>query len=438
MQTQLGLSERGQRVAESRIAGLMQRALEQPGLISLAAGFVDQVSLPVEATRSAALAALDEPEAARAALQYGPTAGNAVLREQLVEYVTRQDAAARSAAPAAAELAVRPALRSDQLVVTAGSNQILQLTAEALFDPGDIVLCDSPTYFVFTSLVQGLGARSVGIATDEHGMRVDALEQELERAAQTGELPRVKAIYVQSYFDNPRGVSLALERRAALIALAERYSRAQRIYVIEDAAYRQLRYRGPDLPSLASCDATGESVIYAGTFSKSFSPGLRLGFGIFPSALARVVLALKGNYDFGSPHLNQCLLSSALARGLYEPHVELLRAAYARKAEAMLRALDREVAPLGFAHYARPNGGLYVWLELPPELPTGPDSRLFARACELGVLYVPGEYCFPQSSQAVGRARSSMRLSFGVQSEERIALGISQLGRAIREQVAAR
>ncbi|MEY4580555.1 MAG: hypothetical protein RL701_5258 [Pseudomonadota bacterium] len=408
---------------------MMKRALENPELISLAAGFVDQASLPVEATRSALLHTLADPDAARAALQYGSTGGSLELRKQLIEHVYNQDRAAAGGA-----LAYRPA--EDQVVLTAGSNQILMLLAEALLDPGDCILCDAPTYFVFTSMVQSVGGRCVGVAADEHGMRIDALEAELASYAARGELARIKAIYVMSYFDNPRGVSLAPERRAALVALAERYSRTHRIYVIEDAAYRELRYEGDDQLSLMAHDRGHQSVIYAGTFSKSFAPGLRVGFGMFPRELTRVVLALKANLDFGSPHLNQSLLSNALRHGLYEPHVQRLRALYARKAACMLAAMAAEIAPLAGCHYPHPKGGLYVWLELPPQVATGPDTVLFARACELGVLYVPGEYCFPEGSGETNpRARSSMRLSFGVQSEERIQAGIRNLAQAIREQL---
>jgi 2-aminoadipate transaminase len=405
----------------------MQQALENPELISLAAGFVDQQSLPAGATQTAAVALLSDPLLARAALQYGSTSGDTQLREQLLARLLGQDAADLMGPPAQQPGA---APKLEQVVLTAGSNQLLALLADALLDPGDCVLCDAPSYFVFTGLVEGMGARCVGIPTDAHGMRIDALEDTLEQAAAAGTLARIKAIYVVSYFDNPRGVSLARERRAALVALAQRYSRSQRIYVIEDAAYRELRFSAADQASVRAYDASGESVIYAGTFSKSFSPGLRVGYGVLPPALVPVMSALKGNFDFGSPHFNQCLLSQALRLGLYEPHVAALRALYAHKAASMLQALDEHIAPLGVCSYERPDGGLYVWLTLPPRIDTGAGSQLFARARALGVLYVPGEYCFPA---APNRRSSSMRLSFGVQTEARIHAGIEKLGTAIRD-----
>src|SRR6185312_15875287 len=221
------LSARARWAAHAPISVLMQQALENPDLISLAAGFVDPHSLPAAAASSAAASLLSDPSRARVALQYGPTCGDTRLREQILERLLAQDA---SSTPA-------PAL--DQVILTAGSNQLLSLLVDALLDPGDAVLCDAPSYFVFTGLVQAAGARCIGVASDAHGMRIDSLEQALEQHAAAGTLSRIKAIYVVSYYDNPRGISLARERRAALVALAQRYSRHHRIYVIEDAAYRE-------------------------------------------------------------------------------------------------------------------------------------------------------------------------------------------------------
>jgi 2-aminoadipate transaminase len=418
-----GLSARAHWAADQPISLLMHKALAQPQLVSLAAGFVDQASLPAEATRSAALSVLSDPIAARAALQYGSNQGDDTLRQQVLTRLLAADAA-DPRGPSR-----RPDPTLDQVVLTAGSNQLLYLIADALLDPGDIVLCDAPTYFVFTGIVRNMGARCIGIATDDHGMRIDALEAELERHARRGELDRIKAIYVMSYFDNPRAMSLDFQRRASLVSLAKRYSRSQPLYVIEDAAYRELHFGEGDQVSLHAYDASGEHVAYAGTFSKSFSPGLRVGYGVLPRALAAAVLDIKGNFDFGSPHWNQRVISEAMRLGLYEPHVALLRSLYARKAAVMVEALDEHVGRAGLCRYTRPEGGLYVWLEVLTGVDTGVNGPLFERAIEEGVLYVPGAYCFSEDADS---ASGFMRLSFGVQSEERIADGIAKLARALR------
>lgn len=411
-----GLSQRSAWAADQPIGYLMHKALAHPELVSLAAGFVDQASLPVDAARTAALALLADADGARAALQYGTTAGDTGLRTQVLERLQLLDG------PHA------PAAGVEQVVLTAGSNQLLWLLADVLLDPGDVVLCDSPTYFVFMGVVRNMGARAVGIASDEHGMRPDALEAELQRLAARGELGRVKAVYVVSYFDNPRSVSLAVDRRAQICALAKRYSREHPLYVIEDAAYRELRFGGRDEASVRSHDAEATHVIYAGTFSKSFSPGIRVGYGVLPQALVTPILEHKGNLDFGSPHFNQGLLREVLARGLYEPQVRTLCDLYQRKRDAMLGALDAELGGPGIARYHRPSGGLYVWVELRNGIDTGARGKLFERAIEEGVLYVPGEYCFAERDTA---PRSFMRLSFGVQSEARIAEGVRRLAKAI-------
>jgi 2-aminoadipate transaminase len=417
------LSARAGWAGDQPIGELINRALAQPELISLAAGFVDHASLPAAVTQSAALAVLADPERARAALQYGSTAGDPELRRQVLARVLEQDRAAPDSPSAVRDVDL------EQVLLAAGSNQILYLLAQALLDPGDIVLCESPTYFVFAGIVRGCGARPIAVSCDDSGMNIEALDSQLDALARSGELTRVKAIYVMSYFDNPRSISLAQARRAALVALAKRYSREQRIYVIEDAAYRELRYAGEDRASLHAHDAEGDTVVYAGTFSKSFSPGVRVGFGILPAALSGAVTKLKVNLDFGSPHLNQHIVSEALRLGLYEPHAALLRSIYTRKLASMLRALDQHLGEPGLCRYARPSGGLYVWLEVVSGLDTGMAGPLLTRALAEGVLYVPGSYCFPEPTAT---SQAFMRLSFGVQSDERIALGIEKLARAIR------
>jgi len=279
-------------------------------------------------------------------------------------------------------------------------------------------------------LLASLGARAVGVAIDAHGMIPESLEDQLERREAAGELERVKAIYMTSYYENPSTVTLSLPRRAEIVELARRYSRAAPIYVIDDAAYRELRYAGQDLPSLRAFDEDGATVIVAETFSKSFSPGVRVGWGVLPEELVEPVSNLKASIDFGSPNLNQHLMHAVLQAGLFEPHVAQLRASYRAKLDAMLRALDEFLAGIRGVKWRRPSGGLYVWLELPEGLPAGPGGELIEHALAEGVLYVPGEYCYPPEGQAV-RA-NTIRLSFGVQTPENIRRGIEALARAIR------
>src|SRR4029079_11958906 len=207
----------------------------------------------------------------------------------------------------------------------------------------------------------------------------------------------------------------------------------QRIYVIEDAAYRELRYAGDDLPSLRSFDPEGDTVSVAETFSKSFSPGIRVGWGILPKALVEPVCNQKGNIDFGAPNFNQHVMAEVLRQGSFDPHIQLLRAAYREKLFAMLDAADEHLAKIPGVQWQRPTGGLYVWLTLPSKLDAGPDSLLMQRALDAGVLYVPGEYCYPSQGQPM--QRNMIRLSFGVQSPENIRQGIASLALAIKSVV---
>ncbi|MGD9724198.1 MAG: PLP-dependent aminotransferase family protein [Pirellulales bacterium] len=403
--------------ASQPISELMRFELARPELISMAAGFVDQQSLPVDVTREATSALMADAARGRAALQYGTNAGYIPLRD-----------AVRSRYLAAN--GTSPATPVEQIVLTAGSNQLLHLVGEVLFDPGDLVLCAAPSYFVYLGLLAGLGVTSVGVASDDDGMMPQALEEELKRRDQAGELSRVKAIYVTSYFDNPSSVTLSLARRAAVVEIAKRWSRHGQIYVIDDTAYRLLRYAGDDLPSLRAFDESGDTVIVADTFSKSFSPGVRVGWGILPPALVEPVCNQKANIDFGSPNFNQHLMAEVLKRGLFEPHVDKLRASYRAKLSAMLEAMHEHLPGLAGAHWAAPEGGLYVWLKLDERFNTGPAGPLIAQALEEGVLYVPGEYCFPAAGER--RQTNCIRLSFGVQNAANIRRGIELLARAIQ------
>jgi 2-aminoadipate transaminase len=413
------LSRRAQLAHGQPISDLMSRALANPELISLAAGFVDQESLPCEETHKALVELSIDGDNLRQALQYGTTPGYTPLREAILERLRRQDQLDDGQ------------LDLDRVVMTAGSNQLLHLVSETLLDPGDIVLCSSPSYFVFLGTLQNLDVRAVGVATDEYGMLPESLHEQLESLRCKHQLHRVKAIYVVSYYDNPQGVSLAESRRQEIVELCRRYSTGQHhIYAIDDMAYRELRYEGDDLPSLLHYDPAGEHVIAAGTFSKSFSPGIRVGWGVLPVELIEPVCNLKGNIDFGSPNFNQHLMHQVLQVGLLDTHVERIRAAYRIKLEAMLEAADTWLAPLPSVHWIRPTGGLYVWLELPDTIEAGPTGQLFERAIDEGVLYVPGEYCFPAEGEAV--RKNTMRLSFGVQTPKQIDKGMQALARAIR------
>jgi 2-aminoadipate transaminase len=414
-------SQRRQQAAEQSIAYLMQQGIENRDVISLAAGFVDETTLPVSLVREAIAEILTDDAAGHRVLQYGTTAGFSPLRDSLLEHLARLEKCSTSDLN----------LTADEVVVTSGSQQLLQHLSDVLFDPGDICLVAAPTYFVFLGTLNGVGARTIAVDTDQHGMRMDALEAELARLEQCGELHRVKMIYLVSSFENPSGMTLADDRRQQVVDIARRWSKEHRILILEDAAYRELRYEGEDGPSIWSYDDSRQSVILAQTFSKSFSPGIRVAYGVLPRDLVRPVHDVKGNFDFGSSNLNQRIVAHALQSGRYQQHVAGLQSSYRVKRDAMLAAADEFFSDLPGVSWLRPQGGLYVWMTLPDEIETGFESPLFQRSSKSeGVMYVPGEISYPSGSPL--QRRSQMRLSYGVESPETIRDGMQRLSQAIR------
>jgi 2-aminoadipate transaminase len=414
----LALSAQALRTTDAPISTLIRLALETPGLISLAAGLVDESSLPREEVARAAADVLARPDAARAALQYGTTQGHPPLREKVL-------------AAACAADGVRPAelgLSPDDVVVTTGSQQLLYLLGEVLLDPGDVVVTEAPSYFVYHGVLAGKGVRVLGVPTDADGLDTDALEALLRRLERTGDIDRLKLIYTVDYFQNPTGLTLSLPRRRRLVELARRYGRDHRILILEDAAYRELRYDGPDLPSIKSFDETNEYVVSAFTFSKPCAPGLKTGYGLLPRDLVGPVLRLKGGHDFGSNNFAQHVLDRLLETGAYGRHVAELVGVYRAKRDALLEALEREFGDWPGVSWTRPAGGLYVWLTFPPEVDTGPTSRLMRAALAEGVLYVPGQFGHLNEGGRVPTCEA--RLSFGVAGPESLAEGVRRLRRA--------
>lgn len=415
------LSQRWQWGSKQPISFLMEQAVQNPDVISLAAGLVDQQSLPVAQVQAACSSLMADGPLARQALQYGTTPGAVRLRDVLARHL------------AALEHCALTELRIDidQLVLTTGSQQLLSLIGEVLLDPGDIALVAAPTYFVFLGTLNGIGARIVSISADDDGMRMDALEAELAHLRTAGELHRVKLIYIVSDYENPSGVSLSAERRRAVVDIAERWSTEQRIFILEDAAYREMRYDGPELPSIWSFDTPRKSVILAQTFSKSFSPGLRVGFGVVPRELVAPLCDRKGNEDFGSANFNQHLLATVFEQGLYYDHVKRLQNMYRAKRDCMLAAADNYFRRIPGAHWVRSHGGLYVWMTVPEQLDTGFSGPLFRRATQIDkVSYVPGDVCYAGPIEA--RPRNQMRLSFGTQDAAGIDEGMRRLAHAVQ------
>jgi 2-aminoadipate transaminase len=444
------LSALGRRTTEPPISWLMHQALSHPDLISLAAGFTDNASLPVAEARAALDRVLRSAVTGRPALQYGFTAGHPRLRELTAAHLRNLDDQSSSSSFSRLEQKSRTSLCIDasarqartkdeddvyspaRLLITNGSQQLLYMTTEALCDEGDIVLVEDPTYFVFLGILQSRGLRARGVRLERDGLHLGQLESVLQSLGRRGELRRVKMLYCVSYFQNPTGVTTSLDRKRGILKLLKRFERAagHPVYLLEDAAYRELRFAGRDVPSSLALRGAAGRVIYTGTFSKPFATGARVGYGLLPEPVYSAVKHIKGNHDFGTANLLQHLFARALASGSYARHVARLRKRYAAKAGEMQRAMGKHF-PAAVERW-EPEGGLYFWARLPRRLAAGVKSKVFRAALKNNVLYVPGEICYADDP-ARRKPAHEMRISFGNASEADIREGIRRLGTVLRK-----
>ncbi|HLX96504.1 MAG TPA: PLP-dependent aminotransferase family protein [Verrucomicrobiae bacterium] len=416
------LSVLGRRTGPPPISWLMQTALSRPKLISLAAGFTDSPTLPIDISRGVLNRILRSPKTGRPALQYGITTGETNLRRLTARHLQKLDAAGVTSQSHSWK----------QVMITGGSQQLLYMALEALCDEGDLVLVEDPTYFVFLSILQSRGIRARGVRLERDGPDLAHLETVLQRLKKSGELPRLKAFYLISYFQNPTGVTTRFEKKRGILKLLKQFERAagHPIYLMEDAAYRELRFNGPDIPSALMVPGGAGRVIYTGTYSKPYAPGTRVGFGLLPEPLFTSVQRIKGNHDFGTANLLQQLLAGVLETGLYDRHVAKIERRYGRKARVMKQALTKHFPPN--VEIWESGGGLYFWARLPRNISTGVKSKVFQAALKNNVLYVPGELCYADDP-ARRKPDHEMRISFGSASEENIREGIKRLGAVLRK-----
>jgi 2-aminoadipate transaminase len=417
------LSALGRRTALPPISWLMQAALTRPKLISLAAGFTDNPTLPVEISRKLLNEILRSSKTGQPALQYGITVGEMNLRELTAKHLQKLDG----------KSATKKTHAPDRVMITGGSQQLLYMTLEALCDEGDIILVEDPTYFVFLSILQSRGIKARGVKLEHDGIDLAHFEKVLERLKKSGELRRVKALYLVTYFQNPTGATTSLAKKSATLKLLKKFERAagHPIYLLEDAAYRELRFdHGADVPTALTLPGAAERVIYTGTYSKPYAPGARVGFGILPEPIFTTVQRIKGNHDFGTANLLQQLLAGALSSGLYDKHVAKVQKNYARKARVMKSALT-EHFPANVEIWES-GGGLYFWARLPKGISAGVKSKVFQSALKADVLYVPGELCYADDPSRA-KPDNEMRISFGSASGENIRKGIARLGNVLKK-----
>lgn len=353
-------------------------------LISFSGGFPDPATFPGDAL----VEILEEliRSGDPAPFQYAPTEGLPGPRDFV-----------------AGRLEQLEGLRPDggELLITSGAIEALELIGKACLDPGDVVLVEAPTYLGAIMAFRSFEVDVRGIPTDDDGIAVDALEDEL------GRLPRAKLLYTIPDHQNPTGVSMSAERRLALIDVARRHG----LLLVEDVAYRELSFGAPRLDSLWRL--APDTSLQVGTFSKTFFPGVRLGWTAGPAEIVRQLVRAKQTTDQCAGALGQALLEAFGRRGLLEPQIDRARTLYASRCRFLLQTLDEEMPPA--VTWTRPEGGFFIWVTLPEGL----DSVDLARqASDAGVAFVPGPPFFPD-----GQGRRHLRLSFSRVSEEQILEG---------------
>jgi 2-aminoadipate transaminase len=374
------------------------KVTRQPDIISFAGGLPDPETFPVDEIEDIACKVLREKGAV--ALQYGPTEGEKPFREEIAKWLRRENSE----------------IEMENILVTAGSQQGLDIISKVFLDPKDIIIVELPTYIGGLQAFTSYRAKMIGIPQDDHGMKMDLLEKALAKLAKRGKKP--KFIYVVPDFQNPSGVTMSLDRRKKLLQLAYQHE----IPILEDSPYRDLRYKGNSLPPIHSLDKERQ-VMVLGTFSKLLCPGLRLAWIMAPVEWMERMVVAKQGMDLCSPPFTQIIVAEYMNRGLLQKQIEKIRRLYGKKLEAMLTALSRYM-PKG-VEWSKPEGGLFLWMKLPKHMSA---NALFPKAIENKVAYVVGS-----AFHCDGKGQNSMRLNFSYSSEQQIDEGIKRLAKMIND-----
>jgi 2-aminoadipate transaminase len=372
----------------------------RPEVISLAGGLPDTSTFPPDTF--AAVAQRIASESCAKALQYGPTEGLEETKACIAEVMAAEGMH----------------VDAEDMIVTTGGQQVLDLVTKTLIDPGDVVVAEGPTYPGAVPVFSSYEADVVQVDMDADGMRVDLLEEALDRLEREGRRP--KFIYTVPSFQNPAGVTMSQPRRHRLVEVAHE----RELLVLEDNPYGLLRYEGDPPPPLLSLDG-GVYVMYLGTFSKILSPGIRLGWVVAPPPVLEKINLGKQATDLCTSTLSQLMVQAYFAEGRWRNYVDSLTEIYRARRDTMLDALADHFPPQ--AEWTHPAGGLFIWATLPDFIDT---TDLLARALQQNVAFVPGEAAFLD-----GRGRNAMRLNFSGSSEDAIREGIRRIGEVVTEQV---
>lgn len=392
-----------------RVAGMsaseireLLKLLQRPEIISFAGGIPDPGFFPVAAVNQAYRKVFESNDGPGSALQYTISEGHTPLREWICGYMGRKGLN----------------IGIDEVVVTSGSQQALEFIGKLMIGPGDLVAVTKPTYLGALQAFSPYEPTYVSVAMDDDGPVIEELAAALTR--------KPKLFYLVPDFQNPNGITVSLERRHQILDLCA----AAGVPVVEDAAYAELRYDGDPLPALAGIDAARNGgaptqVIYCGSFSKTVVPALRVGWVSAPKTVIERMVLMKQAADLHVSTINQIVLHDVISE-VFDSHIQFLRRNYKERRDAMLDALENEFAGRDDVRWTKPQGGMFVWMELPP----GQDgAQLLRRAIEeANVAFVPGAAFFADRSGA-----NTIRMSFSATPPDRIREGIRRLAQLLKQ-----
>lgn len=389
----LNYSKRMNNIKASEIRELL-KLTQKPEIISFAGGLPAPELFPVEEMKKISVEVLDEE--GTKALQYGPTEGYEPLRVGITERMDK----------------VGVKCDSKNILVISGSQQGLDFSGKIFLNEGDIVLCESPSYLGAINAFNAYEPKYIEVPTDDHGMIMEDLEKILK------ENDRVKFIYVIPDFQNPSGRTWSADRRKRIVELANEYN----VVIIEDNPYGELRFEGDFLPAVKHYDTEGR-VVFLGTFSKIFCPGLRLGWVCADPELLNKYILVKQGADLQASTISQMQVAKFLNEYDIDAHIEKLRKVYRKRRDLMIGTMKEEF-PDG-VKFTNPQGGLFTWVTLPKHI----NARVLAeKALESKVAFVPGGSFFPN-----GGNENTCRLNYSNMDEEKIVIGIKRLAKVIKE-----
>ncbi|OPG89093.1 aminotransferase-like domain-containing protein [Limosilactobacillus reuteri] len=390
--TQFKYSKRVPADGTDAVGAILQAAAD-PKIISFAGGLPAPELFPVKEMKAAVDKVFEEH--GQEAMQYGAAKGVTALREVIQQHVKEKE-------DVDSEL--------DNVLVTTGSEQALDLVGKAFVDPGDTVLVEQPTYLCALDVFRSYGANFASVEMDEDGMKMDALEEALKAN------PNTKLIYTVPNFQNPTGRTMTEERRKQLAELAEKYD----VYVLEDNPYGEIRFAGQHVPAVKSFDKSGH-VLYMSTFSKTLAPGFRLGWLVADEDVVNKLTVLKQSADLHTDNLAQFAVAQFFADNDVDAHVKEISALYGKRKDLMLEGI-KKYFPEG-VKYTDPKGGMFLWVEVP-----GVDDtvELFKECLEHDVAFVPGDPFFAGEVQP-----GAFRLNYSNMKEDQIEVGLKRLGAAL-------